>query len=529
MSDGEETGLPAADDGTQQPAAVRAVPDAWSGFGRAPLRVLARIRPPEWALVVALAAIGLAVRLVVLNPDTLHGDEALYAYYGLHVTQTGDWLLLHVGFAINKIPLFFWAEAVVIGVLGNTPLSIRLVDLAASLATIGAVYLLARDLAGRAAGWSAGLAMALSPFAILFGASVFTDPFSIALGIGALALARRDHACASGILIGLAMGGKLFGLAYLPLAVALLLTLEAPRRRTALIVFLVAFGVTAGALFGFMAIRTYAYGAPWFLSASIDGVGGAGLTPVAEYGSRLTAWWSWLGYFAETNALRFVAAVGLAGAVLAAIRSRGRLRWAIAATCAFSPAYFGFLVIAKSPTYDRYLFYILPTLCVAVGIGIGEFLRVVRWPSLRQALLLACTIFVLASTVPVVAQAETGRFPVGPRSDGTDAGYRQLCSWLQASRDAPTLVWNHSLSWTLAYCMSGYPARLAWYPDTASIRLGVAPTYLALAVADDPDATVAALRARGITVTLVETVDTGQAPHLWLYRLHPAPSTPSNP
>jgi 4-amino-4-deoxy-L-arabinose transferase-like glycosyltransferase len=493
------------------------------------IRLLERVDPSELTLVVTLAVIGLVVRLVVLDPDVIHSDEALYASYGLHIVHTNDWLLVNVGFPIDQIPLFYWAEAIVIGLFGNTPVSIRLVNIGASLATIGAVYVLARDLSGRAAGWAAGLAMALSPIAILFGATVFKDPFTIALGLGALALARRDHALSAGILAGLALGGKLFSLAYLPLALAMLLTIDAPRRRAALLTFLIAFGVTAGALLGFMAMRTYAYGAPWFLSSSFDAEGGAGLTSPAEWSSRISAWWSLLGYFAESNPLRLIAAVGLAGALLAVVRDRGRLRWAVAAVCVFSPAYFGLFVLEKSPFYDRYLLYVLPTLCVAVGVGIGEFLRIVRWRSLRQLLLLACTVFVPARSVPVVDQAEGGVYPVGARSDSSNIGYRQMCSWLQAAPRTPLVVWSHSLSWVLGYCLSGYPDYLYWYPDAASIQPDRVTTYVALSTLDDPEGTVAALRARGLTATLVETVDVGQTPHLWVYEVLSANSTAANP
>jgi 4-amino-4-deoxy-L-arabinose transferase-like glycosyltransferase len=487
--------------------------------------ILDRVQPSDLILVLTLAVIGLVVRLVVLDPDTIHGDEALYASYGLHITQGKDWLLIHVGFAVDKIPLFYWAEAIAIRLFGNTPLSIRLVDITASLATIAAVYVLARDLAGRAAGWIAGLAMALSPFAILFGASVFTDPFAIALGFGALALARRDHACSAGILIGLSLGGKLFGLAYLPLALVLLLTVDAPGRRRALITYLIAFAVTAGALLGMMAIRTYAFGAPWFLSAQLDGVGGTGLTDPTEWSSRLSGWWSYaIQFFAESNSLRLIAALGLAGALIAAVRSNGRLRWAILAVCAFSPAYLGLMVVARSPLYDRYMFYIVPTLCVAVGIGVGEFLRIVQRSSLRRALLLALTVVVLARSVPIVAQAEAGAFPIGSRSDPAMTGYRQLCSWLQGRATTPIVVWNQSLSWTLGYCLMGTQAYGYWYPDLATITAGP-QTYLALSTLDDPDGTVAALRARGLTVTLVETVEVGIIPNLWVYQLLPAPTT----
>jgi 4-amino-4-deoxy-L-arabinose transferase-like glycosyltransferase len=484
-----------------------------------PLGILGRMQPSDLALVVSLAVVGLVVRLVVLDLENIHMDEALYASYGLHISQTGDWFLVHVGFPIDQIPLFYWAQAIVISLLGNTPLGIRLVDLGASLVTIGAVYVLARDLAGRGAGWAAGLAMALSPFAILFGASVFKDPFTIALGLVALALARRDHALSAGVFVALALGGKLFGLAYLPLAFILLLTIDAPRRRAALITFVIAFVITAGALLGFMAFRAYEYGAPWFLSDPTDGAGGTGLAPSAEWGSRLSAWWTWLGYFVESNHLRLLVAIGMAGAIVAAIRNRGRLRWAIAAVCAFSPAYFGLLVVMKSPVYDRYIFYILPILCVVVGIGIGEFLRLVRWSSIRRALLLACTLLVLVRSVPIMAEAEVGALPVGPRSDITYSGFPQMCSWLQAHTTPGRVVWDQSLSWPLAYCLSGYGGYVYWYPDPSAISPRGPLEYVALTVADDPAGTVAGLRARGLTVDLVQTYDLGGEPHLWIYHV----------
>ena len=484
-----------------------------------PLRLLDRATPSDLTLAASLAIIGLVVRLTSLDPDTLHADEALYASYGAHVAQTGDWLLLHVGFQIDKIPLFFWAEAVSIALLGNTPVGIRLVDLAASLLTIAGVYVLARDLAGRAAAWAAGLAFALSPFAILFGASVFTDPFSICLGVGALVLARRDHPVGAGLLVGLSMGGKVFGLAYLPLAAALLVTAPGARRGVALARFAVASAGMAGLLLGFMALRTVAYGAPWFLSSTLDEVGGTGLADISAWGSRASAWWAWLGYFAESNPIRLMAVVALAGALLAVIRNRGPRRWALFAVLAFSPAYFGLLVVMTSPTFDRYAFYMLPSICVAVGIGVGEWLRMVRPLLLRRPLLLACTVFLLVRSVPIVGQAAEGSLFVGTRSDTTFSGYQELCGWVQASPDGPIVIWNHSLSWVLGYCLTGRQDGAYWYRDASSISVGNRPTYLAFTGDDDREVVVAELSFRGVVTTLVETIEIKRQPHFWIYRL----------
>jgi hypothetical protein len=62
-----------------------------------PLAALDRARPSDLVLVIVLAAIGLAGRLVVVDPDTLHMDEALYAFYGLHITQGKDCLSRYPG------------------------------------------------------------------------------------------------------------------------------------------------------------------------------------------------------------------------------------------------------------------------------------------------------------------------------------------------------------------------------------------------------------------------------------------------
>jgi 4-amino-4-deoxy-L-arabinose transferase-like glycosyltransferase len=246
----------------------------------------------------------------------------------------------------------------------------------------------------------------------------------------------------------------------------------------------------------------------------------------AEWGPRLSGWWSYaIQYFAQSNLLRLVAGIGLVGALVAAIRIRGRLGLAIAAVCAFSPAYLVFMVVAQSPLYDRYMFYILPTLCVAAGIGIGELLRVVRRSSLRRALLVALTVVVVVRSVPIVAQAEAGAYPIGPRSDPAMTGYRQMCSWLQARSTVPIIVWNQSLSWTLGYCLMGTQAYGYWYPDLATITTHDSQTYLALSTLDEREAAVAALRARGMTVNLVETVEVGPIPNLWVYQLLPGPST----
>src|SRR5258708_3337757 len=124
----------------------------------APARLL-----PRWAPLVWAVGLGAVACLAVANTDGMHLDEALYAYYGRHVSQ-GDLLLIHVMPPLDKPPVFFWMIGATIPALGDTPLTIRLPNLAASLATVACTYVIARDLAGRAAGALAATLVAASPF-----------------------------------------------------------------------------------------------------------------------------------------------------------------------------------------------------------------------------------------------------------------------------------------------------------------------------------------------------------------------------
>ena len=133
-------------------------------------------------MLLAIVALAIGLRLWALDPAILHVDEALYASYGVASIDGRDPLLLHAGYPLDKLPLAFWTLGVVIAAAGEGAIAIRFPGLVSAAATVVAVYLIARELdAGRQVGAvGAALLFALSPFAILFGATVFVDPPAVA-------------------------------------------------------------------------------------------------------------------------------------------------------------------------------------------------------------------------------------------------------------------------------------------------------------------------------------------------------------
>ena len=496
-------------------------PGGWTTLLRRPQQwVLSIDRLPDWVLMAVLVSLGTAVRLAVFDPATLHADEALFASRGLHIAETGDIFLINVSWSLEEPLPFFWALGACVKLFGNTPLAMRMLDLGAAAVTIGAVYILAREYGGRLAGWFSALCFAISPFAILFGASVFTDPPAVALGFAGFAFAARRHPGVAGVLVGAAVSAKLLAVAYAPVGLGLCL-LAAPREwRRALARYVVGWAIAVGFLVVVMVFRTVALGAPWFLALQYQRIGGTGILPVSEWPARAQAWWGTASYFVVGTSLRIIAIVGIAGSALTALRRPRARALALLLLAIFSVGYVGLLVVTRLPTYDRYVLFVLPALCVLVGIGLAALCRLIpaRLPMLSAALALSG--FMLLRSSEVVAQAGAGTFPVGAQSDTTLSGYVELCDWLRFPERQPSVVWNRSLSWTFLYCLDSSAASAYWYPDSASIEPQAgAQTYLALSRRDDPFTVVSELRARGINVVEAAIFFWKGQENLWLYRL----------
>lgn len=479
---------------------------------------IARLLAGEALLVTAVVAGAVILRLAALNPAALHVDEALFASFALSVARHGNLLLLHFGFPLDRPPLFFWVLGSVITLLGDSPITIRLPNLVFSAAIVVATYLLARDLGGRRVGGIVGaILVALSPFAILFGPTVFEEPGAVALGMTSLVLAARRRPSLAGVTLALAVAIKLFAAVYLPLALALALVSLGGGRNNALKLG-TAFGLGVAALLGFMALRTLVFGEPWFISLQYGHVGGTRLLPPSEWGARAGQWLFWIGFFiVGSGAIAFVT-VGIVATVIRSFVAREPSAMLL---ILFSAGYFVLLSVMQSPIFDRYTWYLLPTLMAASGIGWGWAVGMMRNERVRRLLPAMVALAGVVVLWPGAAAAIRGEFPVAGVQQRTYDGYRRACDWLLARAAEPQVVWSHSLDWHFGYCLADSPVYRYWYPDGAAIADSGSAAYLAQTELDDP--TVPAhLRAANWRVDLeYEFIASDGLANIWLYRITP--------
>ncbi len=174
---------------------------------------------------VPLLLLAWALRLPPLLGNRFHADEALYGYWGLLIGRGLDPWLATV--PVYKPPVLPYLVAGVQALFsnpggssgGNCEFAVRLPGLAAGLLMVPLVAALAHALYdGRWTAAAAAVGMALSPFAILFSATAFTDPPMVALGLAACVAAARGRPGWAGLLAGLAFATKQTGLVWVPLA-----------------------------------------------------------------------------------------------------------------------------------------------------------------------------------------------------------------------------------------------------------------------------------------------------------------------
>ncbi len=362
----------------------------------------------------------------------------------------------------------------------------------------------------------AAIAMALSPYAIAFGPSVFEEPGAVALGTVALVLAVANRPIPAGLVLGAAVFIKLTAAVYFPLALVLLVLIPSDRAQRGLR-FSLGFAAPVVLLFALMLIRTLVFDAGFFLSLQYQHIGGTGLVPPAEWPDRAKQWLFWIGFFFVGPIVLFWA-IGLALSVFASVSRR---TWEPLALIAFTVGYFILIVIFRSPVYDRYAFYLLPPAIAAAAIGWGWGIqRLVERRGWRLAPV-AAVLITLVLLWPTASTAFRGGYPVAGIGQRTYDGYQQICAWVRAHGSSSDIVWNQSLNWHFAYCLADAPIRSYWYPDAAAIATRGAGRFLALTELDEREV-VEQLRQQGWCVTLAQEffASDGLA-NMWTYDLSP--------
>jgi 4-amino-4-deoxy-L-arabinose transferase-like glycosyltransferase len=186
-----------------------------------------------WALLLLIILLGAWLRWTALASDgRFHTDEALFATFARRAALNGDWLLPG---ALDKPPLSIYAMAIAMLPFveprsdGLPQLTIRSGELAArlpgalaSLLLIPLVYGLASRLyADKFTALVPAALLAVSPFAVAYSATAFTDGMMLLWLTAALWAAAGHRWTWVGVGMALAFASKQQALFYLPLVVTI--------------------------------------------------------------------------------------------------------------------------------------------------------------------------------------------------------------------------------------------------------------------------------------------------------------------
>ena len=131
-----------------------------------------------WLAPTVLFLATLAIRLIPFNVTLTGWDEWILSGISIRLARVylpaHEWYDVLVPTGYSYPPVFFWLNSGLIYLLGAEPLVLRIVTILSDAACVAAVTVLAQRLAGRFAGWSAGL-LAFSTLYLSFHETVTMD------------------------------------------------------------------------------------------------------------------------------------------------------------------------------------------------------------------------------------------------------------------------------------------------------------------------------------------------------------------
>lgn len=421
---------------------------------------------------------GFAFRAAPLTDNRFHPDEALYASFARLIASGRDPLLSTI--VVDKPPLPFYFMAASMGVFGGIEFAARLPTLFASLITIAILYKLADTFYDRRTAAFAALVLALSPIAILFAITLFTDALLAAFLFLGLLLAARQKWAGAGWAFGLAFACKQTALFFLPLIIAVGALSFFHRRetkRTSLVEtvlpavrsFLVPAIICAAAVF----LWDFARHAPisFWTQGYTDNNPGR-LVRSNEIWPRFFAWLDLLQYLTGSLAVNAILIAGLPLALAASRRSLPAVYDFIFAgfTLTFLAGYW----LLAFNVWDRYLVALTPVTALLTGRVFGGIAhhtpRIVSRarrttqikPRTTSLLSAACFLLAAACLLPPALTASRSGFPIGGDHGAYD-GIDQIAATLKTA-PAGSVLYDHWLSWELGFYLFDGPTYLLWVP-----------------------------------------------------------------
>ena len=444
----------------------------------------ANTRVATYGLPVMLATLaGLGLRMALLDSFPLREDEAIYAYWALHGWRV-DPMFLDVW--PDKPPLYLWLLGGAFRLFGVSEASARWLNVACSTLLIPAVAAAARRAWGPRAGAVAAVALALNPYAISFGATVFTDPLLVLAGTLALCLAVYGRAGAAGLLLGAAMMTKQQGLLFAPLVVGGLWAAVAPSgwARPALgrsLLWLCAgVGLAIAPVVYWDSLRWAVAPSPWDLSTRHYAA--LALLPPFEWPARAIAWSEPAWHLAGSWPAWMLAAAAVTGGLVAvcwgAAHAAGRSGGArlIAAIAAWSAGFLLLHVATTVQVWDRYLLPLAPMLALGVGWGWERLASAPVWTRRRMVVAVAGALLVW---MPPALAAAAGGLPIGG-DHGDYAGLPAAVDHVRTLGDGRSVLYHQALGWHYRFYlfdeMREGSVDLRWFPNTVYLADNAAKT-----------------------------------------------------
>ena len=404
--------------------------------------------------VLCLVAFGLRLRPLWAN--RFHSDEALYASWALAIAYGRDRLLALA--APDKPPLLFYLMAVAFFILGHTEVAARLIGLMAGVLSVALMWRLGAGMGIPAYGRRvAATALALSPMAIALSPTAFLDPLMAMFALASLVASTHRRSGWAGVFLGLAAATKVQALIFLPLVMACGMIRRRPRPPSASLPGTLggAYGLRflAGLAFPLMAVLLWDRargGTPFWIQQTIN-YGGIRFVYAGEVMPRLIGWASFLPHFFGWPMLG-VLAIGLPLLLIYDL-TLGARAWAAAldlVLIAFALGYFFLHWLLAFPVWDRYIFGLVPVMCLWVGrlvsLLVGRLATRRRSPHTVGLLTVA---LVLALMVSPTVQAAQSQLPVGG-DHGPHDGLDRVAGYLRGFPYG-TVVYDHWLGWALRY------------------------------------------------------------------------------
>lgn len=409
----------------------------------------------------------MALRLVLIDKFPFRDDEAVYGTWALHLLNE-DPLFLTVW--PDKPPIFIWLISASIWLLGADEVSVRGVNVAASVLTVPVVSATAYRLWGRWEMAASALVFALNPFAIAFAPTGYTDPVLVLCGSMALYFAVTVRPFWAGIWLALAIMTKQQGLLYAPLIFGMLwiepATVSASRTvsRRKWLWFLFGSALIVLPLVFIDSLRWSIAPSPWDLS--IRNYGDLAFVPVSDWWSRTWAWLEILWHFVGSITGWVVLAIALIVSLFQWIKDVTARPWASLSTILLLGWTTGFLLVHITTSvqiWDRYLLPLLPIVALCIGrLWARLFEGKRRW------LVYGLSLLSVAILMQSGWHAARGQIPIGGDHGDLD-GLHEAMAWLQTEQgDEPYIIYHHSLGSQLRFYLyeevQQGQAELRWYP-----------------------------------------------------------------